>query len=111
MRNLHALATKGQRANGGSALRYLSPSEALHVLSPDAHMPQASTGDTSNSRSEAPVAQQETTLVLTIRHSKPLPELFKDKTAAYCYDWLMARNVPVDVDAKVWYSLTVKEQA
>lgn len=53
----------------------------------------------------------ETTLVLTIKHTAPLPELFKDKTAAYAYDYLMARNVRVDVEGKVWYSISVKEQA
>jgi hypothetical protein len=48
----------------------------------------------------------ETTLVLTIKHDKPLPELFKDKTAAYAYDFLTARNVRPEVDLQVWQEVT-----
>jgi hypothetical protein len=39
----------------------------------------------------------ETTLVLTIKHDKPLSELLIAKAEAYAYDWLTAHDVRTDV--------------
>jgi hypothetical protein len=44
----------------------------------------------------------ETTYLVTVTHNKPLPEIFQDVLAARAYDWLTAKNVKVDVQAKEW---------
>lgn len=113
MSNLQALETQGQRTDGEIRFLALPVRTALAVQRADSLLPQASTGTPGSAGGSREVAKQmtETTLVLTIRHSVPLPDLFKDKTTAYAYDYLMARNVRADVDGKVWYEVAVKEEA
>lgn len=43
----------------------------------------------------------ETTLVLTVKHNEPLPDLFKAIVEQRSYDWLQARGIRADVGVSV----------
>lgn len=108
LRDMYQLAPKRKRTDGPQRLCALREGLALDVLQPDAQLPQTRTRAAGNPDGSQGMAMQETVLILTIKHDKPLPDLLRDKVEAYAYDYATARGVKVEVEAKVWYALEVR---
>jgi hypothetical protein len=100
MSNLHPLETEGQRTDGEIRLLALPVRTALDVQRADSFVSEAPASTTGSAGSSQGMAC-ETTLVLTIKHNEPLPELFKAIVEQRAYDWLQARGIRADVGVSV----------
>jgi hypothetical protein len=108
--DMHPLEAQGERSDGEAGVCPMHLWQALHLSFPVTQLPKAPASDTRDSRSEASVAQQtETVIVLTIKGE--IPESLRYVLEQKAYDYCNAKGKPVEVDAKVWYALTIKEQA